>query len=66
MQKAEKNIRQFKRLIYVVKDIAAGEPLTPKNVRVIRLGDVLEPKFYPKNGRKQDNAFGTPLSLSLV
>lgn len=68
-QKAEEKSRQFKRSIYVVKDIAAGELLTSKNVRVIRPGDGLEPKFYEQilgMTAKQDIAFGTPLSWGLV
>ena len=45
-QKAEEKSRQFKRSIYVVRDIAAGDPLTRENLRVIRPGDGLAPKFY--------------------
>ena len=45
-QKAEKKSMQFKRSIYVVEDIAEGEPFTEKNLRVIRPGDGLAPKYY--------------------
>ncbi|WP_420458048.1 pseudaminic acid synthase [Neolewinella sp.] len=54
-QKAEEKSRQFKRSVYVVKDIAAGEVLTRENLRVIRPGDGLAPKFYEEVlGRRSD------------
>ncbi|MEM6630830.1 MAG: pseudaminic acid synthase [Bacteroidota bacterium] len=46
IQKAEKNSKIFKRSLYVAKDIAAGEAFTAENIRVIRPGDGLEPKYY--------------------
>ncbi len=45
-QKSEQTSLRFKRSIYVAKDINAGEPLTVKNIRVIRPGDGLAPKYY--------------------
>ena len=44
-QKSEQKSRQFKRSIYVVKDINEGEPFSYDNIRVIRPGDGLAPKF---------------------
>jgi pseudaminic acid synthase len=36
----------FRRSIYAVRDIAAGESLTPDNIRVIRPGHGLAPRHY--------------------
>lgn len=65
IQKAEEKSRRFKRSIYVVKDIQAGEIFTEKNIRVIRPADGIEPKYFEfVMGRKAKHALktGTPLS----
>lgn len=36
----------FRRSIFCVKDIAPGEPLTEENIRVIRPGYGMKPKYY--------------------
>ncbi|MBY0532201.1 MAG: pseudaminic acid synthase [Xanthobacteraceae bacterium] len=59
----------FRRSLYVVKDIAAGEALTKENVRSIRPGFGLSPKHFPEIiGRRARKAItrGTPLSLELI
>jgi len=60
---------RFRRSLYVVEDCAEGELLTSSNVRSIRPGFGLEPKFYKDVlGKKARVAIGkgTPLSWDLV
>ena len=57
----------FRRSLFVVEDIAAGEKFTPKNVRSIRPGQGLPPKFYDKViGKQAIHAIqrGSPLAWS--
>lgn len=44
----EKKSLQFRRSVYVIKDVSAGEAFTPKNVRIIRPGYGLEPKYFER------------------
>ncbi|WP_341226358.1 pseudaminic acid synthase [uncultured Arcticibacterium sp.] len=62
-QKSEEKSRQFKRSIYVVNDIKKGDKFTPENIRVIRPGDGLSPKFYEEvlgKAAEKDFTKGTP------
>lgn len=66
VQESEKKSLLFKRSIYVVKDIKAGELFTEENIRVIRPGDGMAPKYYESLLGKAANADfkeGTPLNL---
>jgi pseudaminic acid synthase len=59
----------FRRSLYAVKDIAAGDLLTEENVRSIRPGFGLAPKHLPELiGRRARSAIarGTPLSFDLI
>lgn len=67
VQEAEKKSLLFKRSIYVVKDIQPGEKFTAENIRVIRPGDGLHPKYYEKLlGQTARMAYkqGTPLTIT--
>ncbi|MNI09632.1 Pseudaminic acid synthase [compost metagenome] len=63
--KEEEHSLQFRRSIYISKDIKAGEVLTLENIKVIRPGFGLDPKYYDLLLGKQikrDLKIGTPLS----
>ena len=65
----EQKSRIFRRSLFVVKDVRAGEALTADNVRSIRPGHGLLPKYLPELlGRKavRDVERGTPLSWDLI
>ncbi|MGI2065023.1 pseudaminic acid synthase [Shewanella sp. MF08487] len=66
---AEEDNVKFRRSLYVVKDIAMGESLTPDNVKSIRPGFGLAPKHYEDIlGRKAKWAIpsGTALAFTLL
>ena len=46
ISKEEKESRQFRRSLYIVKDTKKGEELTKKNLRIIRPGLGLPPKYF--------------------
>lgn len=59
----------FRRSLYAVRDIGAGEELTKENVRSIRPGFGLAPKHLPEViGRRAKKAIarGTPLAFDLI
>ncbi|GGF91412.1 sialic acid synthase [Paenibacillus abyssi] len=65
----EKASLQFRRSIYVVKDIEEGENFTKDNIRVIRPGFGLPPKYYDEVlGKKSRKALkrGCPLSWDML
>lgn len=69
VQEAEKKSLLYKRSLYIAKDILAGESFTAENIRVIRPGDGLQPKYYDLVlGKKanQDIKKGTPLTWDLL
>jgi len=65
----EKESAVFKRSIFVVKDIKKGDELTDENIRSIRPGYGLAPKYWDEVIGKtatQDIERGTPLSWDLI
>lgn len=69
VQRAEEKSRLFKRSVYVAEDVKAGDSFTRDNIRVIRPGLGLAPKYYDEligKQAKQDIKAGTPLSWDLV
>lgn len=66
---AEKKSLQFRRSLYIVEDLKAGDLLTQDNVRAIRPGLGLPPKYLTMLlGRsvKQAQSKGTPLNWDLL
>ena len=66
IQKAEEKSLFFKRSIYVAEDIAEGELFTDKNLKVIRPGYGLAPKYYLKVlGKRAFRSYskGTPFTF---
>ena len=64
-----KKSREFSRSLFVVKDVAKGEPFTEENIRSIRPSYGLHPKYYDEVlGKRalQDLKRGTPLSWGVV
>lgn len=69
LKSSERGSMVFRRSIYAVADIAAGEAMSRDNVRVIRPGHGLPPKHLTSVlGRRAvtDIRRGTPISMDLV
>lgn len=65
----EKDSVIFRRSIFCVKDIKAGEQLTEKNIRVIRPGYGIAPKYYSEilgQTALRDIEYGSPIDFSMI
>ena len=68
-KEAEQSSLKFRRSLYVVKDIKKGEKFTKDNIRRIRPGFGLAPKYYEQTlGKvaKCNISYGTPVSFDLI
>ncbi len=69
ISESEKKSRVFRRSLFIVQDVAAGEVLTDQNVRSIRPGQGLHTRFLPEViGKKvvRDVKKGTPLTWNCI
>lgn len=65
----EADSKTYRRSIFVVEDIKAGERFTENNIRIIRPGHGLQPKYYSSvinKIAKEDILRGTPLLLDMI
>ena len=65
MTEKKKKSRQFSRSLFVIKNVEAGDRITKENVKSIRPGFGMHPKYYNKIlGKKFNKSIekGTPLS----
>lgn len=66
---AEKNSLKYRRSLYITKDMNAGDRFTKDNIRAIRPGYGLPPKYYDLllgKRVKKDVKAGTPVSWELL
>lgn len=69
IQDAEKKSIGYKRSLYVIADIKAGDIFTEKNIGIIRPGDGIHPKFYDivlGKQAKHDLSKGTPFRVEFL
>ena len=69
MTEKKKKSRQFSRSLFIVKEVKAGEKITRENVRSIRPGFGMHPKYLSEVLGKefnQDFKRGTPLSREMI
>ena len=69
MTEKKKKSREFSRSLFVIKDVKSGERITTENVRSIRPGFGIHPKFLSEIIGKEftkDIEKGTPMSFELI
>ena len=69
MTEKKKKSRQFSRSLFIVKEVKAGEKITRENVRSIRPGFGMHPKYLSEVLGKefnQDFEKGTPMSFEII
>ena len=69
IQESEMESRRLRRSLYIVKDVKKGELATEENLRAIRPGYGISPKYYRELLGKRfsdDYVIGTPMKLEYV
>ena len=69
MTESKKKSREFSRSLFIVKDVKKGEVITNKNVKSIRPGFGLHPKFLSEIIGKEyisNQGKGTPISWNMI
>ena len=69
MTSKKKKSREFSRSLFISKDLKKGDSLTTDNVRIVRPGFGLHPKYYDQIlGKKVtiDLLAGTPIALDFI
>ena len=69
MTEKKKRSREFSRSLFVVEDMKAGDIITDKNIRSVRPGFGLHPKYYAEIIGKRvviDMHKGTPLTFGSI
>jgi pseudaminic acid synthase len=69
MTEKKKISRQFSRSLFIVEDVKSGDIISKENVRSIRPGFGMHPKYLSELiGKKfnQDIERGTPMNLSYI
>ena len=69
MSEGEIAIKKYRKSLFVVKDVQAGETFNTDNIRSIRPGDGMHPRYYAdvmNKKAKKSIAKGTPMSWDLI
>jgi len=69
MTESKRKSKRFSRSLYLVEDVKSGDIITESNMRSIRPGNGIHPKYYNELLGKQilkDTKRGTPLSFNLL
>ena len=69
MQDSELESRRLRRSLYIVEDVKKGDVVTSKNIRAIRPGEGISPKYYRELlGKKFRDSYkaGTPMNFDNV
>jgi pseudaminic acid synthase len=67
--KSEERSKMYRRSIYIAEDVETGDIFTEKNLRIVRPGSGLEPKYYEKFlGRKASKSVkkGTAVDWNML